>query len=422
MDGIIAIDEQQHILLFNGAAEKMFGRTAEEMLGRPIDILLPERFRPSHARHVEAFGQSSVTRRAMGNLGAVYGIRADGEQFPIEAAISQARVDGRNIFTVILRDITERLRIEEALHASTTLVNSIVESSHDAIIGKTLDGTIISWNAGAAELFGYSAAEAMGRPLLMLFPPERIAEESEILARIARGERVDLLETERIRKDGRRITVSITTSPLRDSFGKIVGASKIARDITEQKRERERVLRLSRIQSVLSSINALIVRSSDRGLLLDSACQIAVERGGFGAAWIGMLDENSGDLRTAAWSGLDIAGLAGDQQALTDCASHRRKACCLQQRSCLRSQGVDDRTHAGRPRSRFPVARRPSTPRQAEGHRSDAAVRPRARGHRRERAEAPDRDRRRYLLRSGAHRAGGAVASHGVSGSADRTR
>lgn len=319
MDGIIAIDEQQHIVLFNGAAEKMFGRTAEEMLGHPIDILLPEQFRPNHARHVEAFGQSRVTRRAMGNLGAIYGVRANSEQFPIEAAISQATVDGRSIFTVILRDITERLRVEEALHASTTLMNSIVESSHDAIIGKTLDGNIISWNAGAGELFGYSAAEAMGRPLLMLFPPELIAEESQILARIARGERVELLETERIRKDGRRITVSITTSPLRDSSGRIVGASKIARDITEQKREREKVLRLSRIQSVLSSINSLIVRSSDRGHLLDSACRIAVEQGNFGAAWIGMLDDSSGDLRTVAWSGLDIARLAGDAQALDEC-------------------------------------------------------------------------------------------------------
>jgi len=318
MDGIVAIDEQQRILLFNASAEKMFGRPAEEMLGQPIDVLMPERFRSTHAHHIEVFGHTRVTRRAMGDLGAIYGLRASGEEFPIEAAISQATVDGHRIFTVILRDITERHRVEEALHASTTLVSSIVESSYDAIIGKTLDGTIISWNAGAQALFGYSAEEALGRSLLMLFPPERIAEEREILARIARGERVEHLETERIRKDGRRITVSITTSPLRDSSGRIVGASKIARDITEQKREQEKVVRLSRIHSVLSSINALIVRTHDRGHLLTSACRIAVEQGNFGAAWIGLIDEGSGGVRTVAWAGVDIARLANDEEVLGD--------------------------------------------------------------------------------------------------------
>ena len=255
----------------------------------------------------------------MGNLGAIYGLRANGEEFPLEAAISQATADGRRILTAILRDITERRRIEEALHASTMLVKSIVESSHDAIIGKTLDGTIISWNGGAEELFGYSAAEAVGRPLLMLFPPERIAEEADILGRIARGERVEHLETERIRKDGRRICVSVTTSPLRDSSGRIIGASKIARDITAQRREHEKILRLNRILSVLSSVNALIVRSRDRRDLLESACRIAVERGNFGAAWIGLIDENSGDLSTFARAGIDIASLADDERALSDC-------------------------------------------------------------------------------------------------------
>jgi diguanylate cyclase (GGDEF)-like protein/PAS domain S-box-containing protein len=319
MDGIVALDEQQRIVLFNGAAEKMFGRAADEMLGQRIDSLLPARFRLAHPRHIDAFSSSQITRRTMGNLGSVYGLRANGDEFPIEAAISQATVDGRSIYAVILRDVTERQRVEEALHASTTLVKSIVDSSQDAIIGKTLDGIIISWNAGAEELFGYLAAEAVGRSLLMLFPPDRIAEEADILARISRGERVEHLETERIRKDGRRIIVSVTSSPLRDSSGRIIGASKIVRDITEQRREHDRVLRLNRTHSVLSSINALIVRSQDRQELLASACRIAVEQGSFGAAWIGLIDERSGDLRTAAWAGLDIARLADDEGTLSDC-------------------------------------------------------------------------------------------------------
>lgn len=318
MDGIIAIDDRQRIVLFNGAAEKMFGREAAQMLGQSIDSLLPERFRSAHPGHIEGFGGSHITRRSMGNLGAVYGLRANGEEFPLEATISQAAAAGHGIFTVILRDITERRRIEEALHASTTLMASIVESSCDAIIGKTLDGTIVSWNAGAEELFGYSAAEAVGRSMLILFPPDRTAEEPQILARITRGERVENLETERVRKDGRRIAVSITTSPLRDPSGRIVGASKIARDITDQKRAQEKVLRLSRIHAVLSSINSLIVRSRDRQDLLESACRIAVEQGGFGAAWIGLIDGTSAELRTAAWAGIDISGLADDKDLLND--------------------------------------------------------------------------------------------------------
>jgi len=323
MDGIIAVDERQRIVLFNGAAEKMFDRTAAQMLGQHMDMLIPERFRLTHPQHIETFGRSRITRRSMGDLGAICGVRANGEEFPMEATISQATVDGHRIFTVILRDITERRRTEEALHASAALVTSIIESSYDAIIGKTLDGTIISWNAGAEALFGYSAAEALGRSMLMLFPPDRVAEEADILARIARGERVAHLETQRICKDGRRIEVSITSSPLRDATGRIVGASKIARDITEQKRAHARVLRLSRIHAVLSSINSLIVRSRDRQDLLQSACRIAVEQGNFDAAWIGMLDAASGDLRTAASARSDLAGAA---DAGSELAERQRSA------------------------------------------------------------------------------------------------
>jgi PAS domain S-box-containing protein len=241
----------------------MFERAASELLGQSLAVLIPERFRVAHSEHVLAFGSANATRPNMGNLGAIYGLRADGKEFPIEAAISKTEVRGRKLFTVVLRDISERKRVEEALHASTRLVQSIVESSEDAIISKTLDGTIISWNCGAERLFGYSAQETLGKSMLILIPPERGTEEPEILARIGRGERVSHFETVRVCKDGRRIDVSVTVSPLQDSSGKIIGASKIARDITENKRAREKVIRLSRIHSVLSSINSLIVRSRD---------------------------------------------------------------------------------------------------------------------------------------------------------------
>ena len=125
------------------------------------------------------------------------------------------------------------------------MLAAIVTSSDDAIVGMDLSGTITSWNASAERLFGYSAAEALGRSVTMLLPPERLDEEREILAALGRGERVDHFETERVKKDGRRIAASLSVSPVRDATGRIVGGAKIARDITLRKRfeaEREELL------------------------------------------------------------------------------------------------------------------------------------------------------------------------------------
>ncbi len=119
---------------------------------------------------------------------------------------------------------------------------AIVESSDDAIVSKTLDGIVTSWNPAAARLFGYEADEIIGKPIMTIIPPELHAEEIEILARLRRGERIEHYETERIARDGGRVEVSLTISPVRDEKGVIVGASKIARDIT-QRRRNERLLR-----------------------------------------------------------------------------------------------------------------------------------------------------------------------------------
>jgi PAS domain S-box-containing protein len=125
---------------------------------------------------------------------------------------------------------------------------AIVDSSDDAIVSKTLDGMITSWNRGAERIFGWTAAEAVGRHITMIIPHERTAEEADVLARIRRGERVDHYETVRVTRDGRLLDISLTVSPLRDATGRIVGASKIARDVTERRRleaERDRLLAIS---------------------------------------------------------------------------------------------------------------------------------------------------------------------------------
>lgn len=159
----------------------------------------------------------------------------------IERITKIQRIEGRNVGRVwSYRDLTERVLSEE----SRSRLAAVVESSDDAIISKTLEGVITTWNAGAERIFGYTAAEVIGKSITILIPNELLHEEPTILGRIKSGDRIDHYETERVGKNGARLVVSLTVSPVRDSTGKIVGVSKIARDITEQRREikeRERV-------------------------------------------------------------------------------------------------------------------------------------------------------------------------------------
>jgi len=169
-------------------------------------------------------------------------------------------------YVAIRADITERKRVEEARER----LAAVVESSDDAIISKTLDGTITAWNSGAERLFGYSSSEAMGKPMGMLLPAERANEESDILARIGRGESVEHFDTVRVRKDGKKIDVSATISPVRDSSGAIVGASNIARDITERKRAEQAV------KESLAASEAALKELADQKFALDQHGIVAV--------------------------------------------------------------------------------------------------------------------------------------------------
>jgi PAS domain S-box-containing protein len=202
----------------------------------------------------------------MGAMGQLWALRADNTEFPIEASISQIENDGKKVFTVIIRDITERKLSDEVRER----LAAVVESSEDAIITKTLDGTITAWNRGAEKVFGYSSVEAIGNPMRMLFPEERANDESDILTQIGRGQSVEHFETVRIRKDGKKIDISATISPIRDSNGTIVGASNIARDITDRKRAEEAV------KESLATSEVALKELADQKFALDQHAIVAI--------------------------------------------------------------------------------------------------------------------------------------------------
>ena len=229
-DAMVIVANDGTIALVNGQTESTFGYPRAELLGRPIEMLLPERFRDGHPAHRFDYFQSASIR-PMGVGLELFGRRKDGSEFPVEVSLSPLVTEDGLLVSAAIRDITERARADR-LRADLA---TIVQSSADAIVGKTLDGIVTSWNEGAHRLFGYSSAEAMGRSILLLVvPAAREAEENEVLAAAAAGE-VQRFDSVRRRQDGRALDVSVTSSPVRDAKGRVVGISTVTRDITDRK-------------------------------------------------------------------------------------------------------------------------------------------------------------------------------------------
>jgi two-component system cell cycle sensor histidine kinase/response regulator CckA len=227
-DAIIGKTLEGTITAWNPGAENLFGYATSEAVGKQIEMLLPPERINEESEILERIRNGQRVKHF-----ETVRVRKDGTKVDVSVTISPIRDRSGAIMgaSEISRDITERMRAEELGER----LAAVVESCEDAIIGKSLDGTITDWNPGAENLFGYLASEAMGKPIEMLLPPERANEESEILARISRGERLEHFETVRLQKDGKRVDVSVSISPIRDRSGLIVGASKIARDISERK-------------------------------------------------------------------------------------------------------------------------------------------------------------------------------------------
>lgn len=295
-DAVIATDRQGRVVFVNPVAEALTGWAHTDAAGLPLG----EVFHISN-EFTRRPAQDPVARVL--ETGLVVGLAnhtiltaRDGSERPIDDSAAPIRDEAGNIRGVVLvfRDVTERRRAEDA----RSRLAAIVESSDDAIVSKSLDAVITSWNAGAERLYGYTAAEVIGKPIVLLVPPDLPDELPSIMNRLHLGERIENLETVRVRKDGRRVDVALTVSPVKNAVGQIMGASTIARDITERRRA-ERSLRF------LADASAALASLVDYGSTLQKVASLAVPHF---ADWCGVdMPDPEGSLRRVAVAHVDPA-------------------------------------------------------------------------------------------------------------------
>lgn len=244
-DAIIGMNRQSEITTWNRAAQRLYGHSSDDVVGKNIAFLLPE----DRLDELEL-----VLGRVADGAGAQHyetkRVHQEGRVIDVAVTVSPIRDKAGTIVgtSTIQRDITQRKRTD----AVTAEMAAIVDSSNDAIVGKTLEGIVTTWNRGAERVYGYSAAEMIGKNVSLLLPPDRPNEFREIIeGMLLTDARTDHFETQRVCKDGRTIDVSLTVSPIRNSDGAVVGASTVARDVTERN-AMEEALKASELRSVLA--------------------------------------------------------------------------------------------------------------------------------------------------------------------------
>ncbi len=244
-EAVVISDEQGCIVRVNVQVERLFGYSRDELRGQPIEILLPEEFRPVHL----GLGDHQDHQRGALDMGLERcGKHKDGREFLIDVMRSPLQTEQGSLLLSLIRDVSNRepgtgLRFHLA---------ALVDSSGDAIIGETMEGVITSWNRSAERIFGYSAQEAIGKPISMLLPPGREDEKLDLLGCLKRGETTNAYDAVGTRKDGRNIEISVSMSPIFDPLGNLVGASKVARDNSDRK-QMETELEVRRAQAVASA-------------------------------------------------------------------------------------------------------------------------------------------------------------------------
>ena len=284
-DAIVSKDLNGIVTSWNQSAELMFGFSSAEMVGQSIRRIIP-----TDRQWEEDEVLARIRRGERVDHFETVRLRKDGTLIPISLTVSPILDDDGTIVgaSKIARDIRDRKRLA-----------AIVDSSDDAIVSKTLEGIVTSWNGAAERMFGYTAAEMIGASIRKIIPADRQIEEDDVLARIRRGEKVDHFETIRQRKDGTTLPVSLTISPIRDERGAVAGVSKIARDITDRNRneeERARLLAIAErnasVTEKLNRVGAIVASTLDREAVVQAVTDAATELTGaqFGAFFYNLVN------------------------------------------------------------------------------------------------------------------------------------
>ncbi|NMM24480.1 MAG: PAS domain S-box protein [Phycicoccus sp.] len=261
-DALIGVDPSGAIRFVNHQAELLFGYDRTELVGQPLEILVPESLRTSHVAHRHTY-LSAPLARSMGSGLELTGRHRDGTEIPVDISLSHLNTADGLLVIASVRDMTERKRAQEA-QLRVERLSAIVEFSGEAIFSSTLDGIITEFNRAAENTFGYTQDEIVGMSRSLLSPKDRADEASGMLATIRTGQPVMGFETIRVRKDGTEFPVSLTVSPIFDRDGTVVGASTITRDVTSQKQAFEAAR--SMIESSLDSLVAI----SPEGMITDA--------------------------------------------------------------------------------------------------------------------------------------------------------
>ena len=229
-DGVITADMDGNVTFLNPVAEELTGWSGVDARGKSLETIFPIVNEETRVPAANPALRAIREGRIFGLANHTVLLTKDGREVPIDDSGAPIRTDGGELLGAVLvfRDISERRRAEEA----DALLAAIVDSSEDAIVSKRIDGIITSWNAAAERMFEYTAGEAVGQPITIIIPADRLEEEAMIIGRLRQGERVDHFATVRVTKSGRPIHISVTVSPVRNKHGEVIGASKIARDIT----------------------------------------------------------------------------------------------------------------------------------------------------------------------------------------------
>jgi two-component system sensor kinase FixL len=275
-NAVVMINPAGEIVMVNAQAEQVFGYSRAELLGQPVEMLVPQRFRGNHPDLRRAFF-ADPSPRPMGAGRDLFGVKKDGNEFPVEIGLNPIETDEGPMVLATVVDITERkaaeLAIRESEHRARSLA-AIVESSDDAIISTTLDGIVTTWNKAAEGIFGYTASEMIGQSILRLAVPGQSDEMIEILGRIKRGERVHHYETMRRHKGGAILHISLSVSPIYDADGRLIGASKVSRDITAAKKAEAS---LKESEARLLELNAELLHVSRLSAMGQMAAMVAHE-------------------------------------------------------------------------------------------------------------------------------------------------